>query len=254
MHEAQLHEFNSFITLTYRDECLPAGGTLVKRDFQLFVKRLRKWLRSRGYPGVRYFHCGEYGEELGRPHYHALLFGIDFPDKKPWKRSDAAGGVTLYRSETLDKLWGLGFCSVGAVTMESAGYVARYSMKKITGALARPHYTRLIPDTGELVELEPEYATMSRRPGVGARWYEHFREDVYPEGEVVVAGGRRHRSPKYYDKLEARLDPEGMKRLRLERIKAGNNKLANWNRRPARLAVRHEVKSAQLKALKRGLK
>src|SRR4051812_44934530 len=42
VHEKKLHSHSSFITLTYDDKNLPLGGTLIKRDFQLFMKRLRK--------------------------------------------------------------------------------------------------------------------------------------------------------------------------------------------------------------------
>ena len=59
IHEAQLHEDNSYITLTYDDDNLPANASLDKSDFQKFMKRLRK---SLGDKKVRFFHCGEYGE------------------------------------------------------------------------------------------------------------------------------------------------------------------------------------------------
>ena len=105
-----------------------------------FLKRLR-----RAYPDavIRYFGCGEYGEELGRPHYHLCIFGFDFPDKVFHKMSC---GFKLYRSETLNKLWSHGHCLIGALTFESAGYVARYCTKKVTGALADDHYKGRTPE------------------------------------------------------------------------------------------------------------
>jgi len=42
MHEAQMHRYSCFLTLTYSDEFLPSDGTLVLKDFQDFMKRLRK--------------------------------------------------------------------------------------------------------------------------------------------------------------------------------------------------------------------
>ena len=72
-HEMQMHEDNCFITLTYNAEHLPAPETLLLRDFQLFMKTLR----NKNGAGIRFFHCGEYGDKLARPHYHALLFGHD---------------------------------------------------------------------------------------------------------------------------------------------------------------------------------
>ena len=119
VHEAQMHEENCFITLTYNKESLPADGSLRKRDFQLFMKRLRKECGE----GIRYYMCGEYGAKYERPHYHICLFGYDFKDKYIWDERDK---VPLYRSTKLEKLWTLGFSTIGEVTFQSAAYVAPY--------------------------------------------------------------------------------------------------------------------------------
>src|SRR6185436_16893236 len=123
----------------------------------------------------RYFHCGEYGEQLGRPHYHALLFNYDFDDKRFFSQR---GGNSVYTSDKLSRLWGNGFSVIGEVTFDSAAYVARYVMKKVTGVRAEEHYQG----------RRPEYTTMSRRPGIGKGWYEKFKTDVYPRDRVVVRG------------------------------------------------------------------
>lgn len=233
VHEAQMHDENCFITLTYSDKNLPYGGTLVKCHFQMFMKRLRKSLGSKK---ISFLHCGEYGEKLQRPHYHALLFGHDFSDKVLWKRSP-----NLYTSATLSQLWPMGFSTVGALTFESAAYVARYTMKKMVG---REHYERIL-DTGEIFNLLPEYITCSIRPGIGRRWIEQFKSDVYPSDEVVINGGKL-RPPKYYDKRLELDDSELSKRIK-------------WNRHggpakdetPERLAVREEVKLSKIQLLKR---
>lgn len=132
VHEASLHTDNCFITLTYNDEHLPSDGSLNYRDFQLFMKRLRKRVSV----PVRFYMCGEYGENFGRPHFHACLFGFNFPDLKLWK----SGKSKLYRSPLLEELWPFGYSSVGDVNFESAAYVARYILKKVTGADAAAHY------------------------------------------------------------------------------------------------------------------
>lgn len=127
VHEASLHDENCFITLTYDPEHLPiyfrddgpALGTLCKEDFQNFMKRLRERIGTK----IRFFHCGEYGEQLGRPHYHAIIFGYDFADKTPIEVSD--GGHNQFVSEMLTEVWGKGRCTIGAVTFDSAAYVAR---------------------------------------------------------------------------------------------------------------------------------
>ena len=143
VHEASLYPINCFITLTYSPEyedrlriSLPdietgevVGSQLsltsqCKRDYVLFMKRLRKKFGE----GIRFFHCGEYGEENGRPHHHAIIFNHDFADKKVWKTNN---GVVLYRSKMLEELWPYGFATVGCVSFESAAYVARYITKKV---------------------------------------------------------------------------------------------------------------------------
>ena len=138
IHEASLHEENCFITVTYDDAHLPPLGSLRLEDFQKFLKRYRKLVKKETGREFRIYYCGEYGDRLGRPHYHACIFGHDFLDKKHW------------RSPTLEKLWSLGNSEIGSVTFESAAYVARYIMKKQNGKKAQRHYTVYDPDTGEI--------------------------------------------------------------------------------------------------------
>lgn len=243
MHEASLYENNCFLTLTYRTEDLPPGGSLRKKDFQDFMKRLRK-----AYTGhrIRYFHCGEYGDELSRPHYHACLFNFDFADKRFFKETN---GQRLYVSEELERLWPFGFSLIGSVTFESAAYVARYIMKKVTGTRSKEHYERVDKSTGEVFELEREYTTMSRRPGIGKDWLRQYIGEVFPNDEVVVRG-RLMKPPRFYDEIYEVMDPEGFERLKRQRKQLGVN---NWrDQTDDRLKVRETVKKAQVGFLKRG--
>lgn len=193
MHEASLHDVNSFVTLTYKDEFFEPS--LNYKDFQLFMKRLRKDYRS----PVRFYMCGEYGEKFLRPHFHALLFGVHFSDRKMWRQS--AAGFDLYRSDRLERLWPFGNAEIGDVTFESAAYVARYVMKKITGDAATEHYARVNSLTGEIVNCVPEFNRMSLKPGIGLDWIRLYRSDVYKQnGEAyVVVNGMKSRPPRYYD-------------------------------------------------------
>lgn len=183
LHESEMHEDSSFITLTYDDEHLPSNRSLSVPVTQLFMKRLRHRV---GVP-IRFFLCGEYGERLGRPHYHALIFGYAFPDKVLLSESN---GVRLYRSEMLEDVWGFGFCSIGSVTFDSACYVAKYATKKVLGPKAAAHYGGRIP----------EFLTMSRRPGIGNAWITKFQADVYPSDEVIIKEFPA-RPPRYYDNV-----------------------------------------------------
>lgn len=245
MHEASLHEDNCFVTLTYNEENLPPGGSLRKKDYQDFMKRLRRRFDDRR---IRFFHCGEYGERLGRPHYHACLFGFDFPDRKPFK---GEGEGRLDTSAILDSVWGNGFCTVGSVTFDSAAYVARYVMKKVTGPAAADHYARLGPDD-VLFAIAPEYSTMSRRPGLGTDWLRRFgMGEVYSADEVIV-NGRPAKPPRFYDKKLEEEDGERLKSVVRERLRRSNLKQVKENNTPRRLKDRETVKLAQINMLKRG--
>lgn len=208
------------------------------------MKRLRKRVKPQR---VRFYHCGEYGEKYFRPHYHACLFNFDFPDKKLYKMEN---DLPLYNSEMLAELWPYGFGVIGAVTFQSAAYVARYIMKKINGREAPDHYERFDVQTGEVFQLKPEYTTMSRRPGIGRGWFEKYSSDVYPSDFVVVAG-RKMRSPKYYDTQYELLYPSDFEKIRSRRVRRAKTHASDNT--PARLKVRETVQQAQLGRLPRNL-
>lgn len=238
-HEAALHDRKCFITLTYDQEHLPPGGSLVKRDWQLFMKRLRRASGLR----CSFFMCGEYGETTLRPHYHACLFGVDFPDQKLYKRNKR--GESLYTSELLSRLWPLGQSVVGALTFESAAYVARYIMAKRLGPGAWREYCEVDQDTGELVNMRiPEYCQASLRPAIGKRFYEEFGKDLYPQDAAVVQG-KELAVPRYYNKLLERDDPALLARLKVYR-KAKAKRYESEQSRERR-AARKAVLEARLK-------
>lgn len=244
-HEASLYPDNCFITLTYNDKNLPPDESLNVRHFQLFMKKLRFHFKD---TKIRFFHCGEYGENFGRPHYHACLFNLDFPDKQLWKIQN---GVPLYTSETLSKLWGKGFVSIGAVTFESAAYVARYIMKKVTGEKATDHYMNFDKYTGELINRkEPEYTTMSRRPGLASDWFKKYSSDVYPHDTVVI-NNKKMRPPKFYDGLYEIQNPDEHQLIKNKRtMEALKNQKDNTKER---LQVKEACKKSQIKSLVRTL-
>lgn len=245
VHEASLYEDNCFVTLTYDNENLPYDMSLNLRHFQLFMKRLRKAYTGRR---IRFFHCGEYGDQNGRPHYHAILFNLDFWDKRLWKITKQ--GHPVFVSDQLSELWQQGFCLLGAVTFQSAAYVSRYIMKKVTGASATENYQWIHPETGEVLERKAEYATMSRRNGIGTEWYKRWTRDVYPN-DVVVMEGVRMRPPKAYDRLLASTDPLEMEEISYSREKRAE-KFADDNTED-RLLVKEKVKLSQISQLKRSV-
>lgn len=247
MHEASLYDANCFLTLTYDDVHLPPGGSLVYRDFQLFMKRLRKRFPAER---PRFYMCGEYGDDFHRPHFHACIFGFDFPDKAVF-RSNRGGHSSLYRSSILESLWPFGFASIGALTFESAAYVARYCMKKVTGKAADQHYGVVDPATGEVFQRAPEFAHMSLKPGIGRQWLEKFHADVYPRGCVVVRG-EEAMAPKYYDRWLKSVDPDRWAEVEERRVRA-SHAVDGSERSDERLAVRETVVRARAAAFKRDL-
>jgi len=195
MHELQFHDSASFLTLTYNDDNLPADASLHKRDLQLFLKRLR-FTKGK----FRYYACGEYGETTKRPHYHVVVFGYCPSDGVPIRE----GQSPLFYSPELEKLWGLGMTSFGHVTFESAAYVARYCVKKVTGKGAEEAYKSLDVRTGEIGSVCPEFSLMSLKPGIGLGWFDAFGSDCFPN-DFVISRGRKASPPRYYfKKLEER--------------------------------------------------
>ncbi|QKI28906.1 VP4 [Kummerowia striata gokushovirus] len=239
MHENQMHRESCFVTLTYDDKNLPQGGTLVKRDLQLFMKNVRNHRGS----GIRFYGCGEYGERSFRPHYHVILYGVDFYDKKFVK--NAPCGEPMYHSAELRKYWPYGNNIIGSVTFDSAAYVARYIMKKVMGDQAQSYYEWYDTVTGEITLREPEFTNMSRRPGIGAGWYAKFGGHAYQHDSVIIKE-QEVRPPRYYD-LKYELDNPVHYRLIKEKRTAKARQMPFSEKSPDRRRVREIVRDARLK-------
>lgn len=240
MHEKQLCRDSMFLTLTYDNERLPPNGSLVKSDLQKFNKRYRKYVNKVTRDRIRFFACGEYGDCTGRPHYHMCVFNHCFTDGILLRDSPLG---KLFFSPILAEIWGLGNCSYGSLTFESAAYVARYVTKKVTGDRADAYYRRVDPVTGEIVDLVPEFATQSRRPGIGSEWYDKYKCDVYPSDEVVTRG-QVGRPPRYYDKKLDLDDPDLLASLKERRLQSAEKHKDNCTKE--RLKVREQVAYAKL--------
>jgi hypothetical protein len=248
LHEADLHMFNCFITLTYADAYLPENGSLRKEDFQNFMKNVR-----REFPKdvIRYFHCGEYGEDKGRPHYHALMFGLDFFDKYEIEKSKS--GSRQWMSPTLDRLWKKGRSVIGEVNFESAAYVARYVMKKVLGTSVDA--LELYMEKYGMVK-KPEYTTMSRRPGIGGNWIKKWYKDTYPDDTVIIRG-KEVKPPRFYDEYLKEVDPGMFEEVVHERKLSVNYKFSAARRLfgapnaaidDERLPVKDIVKQSRLRS------
>lgn len=245
MHESTLWAENCFITLTYADDALTFGGAehgiLVKRDLTLFWKRLRKHFPGRRF---KYFAAGEYGERSNRPHYHAIIFGLDFADKV---KTGSRMGNPYYNSPLLNRIWGHGDCVIGNVTFESCSYVARYVMKKRLGKESEYYAEK---------GITPEYVVMSRGNaktgpnGIGKDFYDKYEGDIFPR-DMVYANGNAAVPPRYYTeryKKSHPLESEDMINRRVVRAEK------NWKENePKRLKVRERVRQAAIRRLNRPL-
>lgn len=247
LHEKKLWKHNQYVTLTYNDESLPPGGSVCLRDVQLFMKRLRKAKGSSKDNPLRFFLGAEYGDENRRPHYHALLFNCDFPDKVFWSYNKR--GEPLYTSRELLELWqGQGHCSIGEVTFDSAVYCAKYALKKInitdsSSEAARAEYEKryvVYDEFGEVFERSPEFAVMSRRPGIGAGYYERYGSEVLAHDSVVV-DGREVRPPRFYDLRSEMRDPERFAVIKAARKRAAVKDSVKADNTPERLRVKEKL-------------
>lgn len=194
-----------FLTLTYDDmyvpeadlvsrstgEILSRGQTLVKKHVQDFLKRLRFNSGQK----FRYFLAGEYGSKTLRPHYHMILFGLSLTEDDLHARPKNFEGDQYWTSDLISKCWHYGYHIVGKVTWESAAYVARYTLKKAKAS----HETFWQEVSG----LEPEFQTMSRKPGLGYQFYvdheDFFKESYY--NMSTPNGGRRVYPSDYFRTL-----------------------------------------------------
>lgn len=262
MCEAQMHFANSYITLTYRTEDLPKDLSLNREHFQLFMKRLRKEVAiDQSIPsqkrfvyggegdGLSVFYCGEYGSDKKRPHYHAIIFGVDFADKRFHQRKN---GYDLFTSKVLEGLWPYGFSTIGNVTFESCAYVGRYVTKKITGDDAPEHYTRRNEETGEIWQVLPEFGQASLNPAIGLNWLKKYWRDVYPNDYLIVRGGHKMKPPRYFDKVMEKLQPEIMEQVKRKRIREASSKedeSEQWNR----VKAKETVLKSKMERLKREL-
>lgn len=277
--ESTLHDSNCFITLTYSDENLPHDHSLDKTHWQLFMKKFRERISPRK---IRFFMCGEYGEtcencgrskifhepyqkqyqalqelgeqcdywspSLGRPHYHACIFGYDFPDRE-LLYVDKETKIPVYTSALLEDIWDMGQCTIGELNWETAAYTARYCTKKITGELEEDHYVKYDWDTGEIHKyLEPEFALMSRRPGIGKDYFQKYKNDF--NKDFITKDGVKMQPPKYYDKLMEELDPETFHLNKLERKLSALENIEE--QQPKRLRVKESIKLKKLGQLSRG--
>lgn len=263
-HEASMHEENCFLTLTYNDANLPSNGSIVPLDAKKFMLKLRNKIciddNCKGYRfnwstleevfGCRgfcrkilSFGCAEYGEKLSRPHYHICIFGFNFADRKFWRWSKNDWSPAKWRvdrSDVLESLWTFGFSEIGSVTFESAAYVGRYCVKKITGKKSDKHYGDKLPERKICV---------SNRVGIGRKFVEKYAGQLLVNDHVVVKGVKMS-LPRYYRKRLEIDFPEESDVAKLRRF--GMLRPVDLDGTEARLRDRKKIHELRKLKLKRG--
>ncbi|MEM0168021.1 MAG: hypothetical protein QW515_05265 [Thermoplasmatales archaeon] len=219
MHEAQLHDENCFLTLTYNDENIPDFDSLDYTHVQKFMKRLRRTLEGTKYEKkIKFYRVGEYGDSFGRPHYHLIIFGFDFSclhifdrgrqvnKRTRWRGDDQQ---PQYRSTLLEHLWTHGNAEIANVNYDTCMYVAKYVTKKLLGHDKKYYKER---------NIEPERSSMSKgyvKPDtkerlsypIGHEWLQKYWRDVYPRDYVVI-NGKKIKPPRSYDEWLEKHHPE----------------------------------------------
>jgi len=224
-HESQSWIENSFITLTYRDDQIPKHGSLDYSHLVRFWKRLRKEIGE-----LRYYAVGEYGDRTLRPHYHACIFGHAFiEDRIITKESPHL----LWTSPALERIWGHGQVTVGALNFQTARYTASYVTKKLR---SKQRYVRIDEETGELVAVTQPRAFMSRN--IGKDWWITWGHQLKNHDRVII-NGKKQKPPKAYDKWLGAIDENKLKEIKQKRKDRATKQTPAQNRARAQNAHAH---------------
>jgi hypothetical protein len=240
--ESWSHSVSFCATLTYADDFVPALGSLSRRHVVLFLKRLRERLWREHRLRIRFHVLGEYSPDAQRPHYHLSVFGW-WPHDAVRRRSSRAGGA-LFESAMLSELWGMGYVNFQPMTPAAARYVGGYYSDKLTGQLGRD--SLVVRDARGVVvgEREQSFQVGSRRPGLGALFFDRYGAQLMRDGFVVI-DGKQKRLPEYFLRRAADVDPLAVSELRAQAALAAVAGAAD--RTVDRLAVREVVAKAKLR-------
>ena len=247
-HEDQIHIENGkrsfFLTLTYDEKHLPENGFLRYKDFQKFLKRLRE----REAPNrIRYVVAGEYGEKTGRPHYHAILFGMDELIDAEFIGNSQKNDKPMYKSGYLDDLWQQGFVTVQSVTPQSAGYVASYALKDTKTAYKEREAKTVRNKEGDLESYPKPFLRMSLKPAIGIPFCEKYHKDGF-SGDTIMYRGKQYPVPEVYIRWLSKFDPDEADRLRQIKQDYMATKEARKEKTPSRLKAKAICRDARLQA------
>ena len=236
-NHATMTKNNQFVTLSLEDKHLPPNHLVDIRQMQLFHKRLRQNFSDET---IQMIYKCEYSPVKLRPHYHGIYFGLPLDDLK--HHSNNKFGHPLYTSKILTDIWGLGHVIIGAVTPQSAAYIAR-DINKTDKPNKAAQYKK--NSQGIYVkDLKPIFQ-MSRNPGISKQWIDKFMWDVFPEG-IIIQDGKKLPAPEYYVKQLEKLNPEMHALFLIKRHESIFTKTYKEEHRPQRLSVKETCLRAKL--------
>lgn len=238
MLEAKKDECNWFITLTYDDVHLPIAekielpknkknpngkiyendgtwtGTLYEQHMITFLNTLRKDFERRGYEGIKYFYCGEYGEKTHRPHYHIILLHCPLEIKEFYNCHVDTNYKAHWKSHQLEKWWKYGILDIAELEWSCAAYVARYCAKKISFDTDKTEYY----ENGKM----PEFIRMSK--GIGFDYFKENLHKIYDTDEIIMRTVQGNigsaKPPKAFDRKLEQINPEMLEKIKESRKKA----------------------------------
>lgn len=249
-----------FLTMTYDDLHIQTGQTvdtetgqifegitLKKEDIQNFWKRVRNHYKKKMNKPLKYIDCGEYGSKTGRPHYHAIVFGLplEMDQLHFYKNNDM--GDRMFNHDQLSAIWKKGHVIVARVTIESCQYVARYNLKKTLENIDNWWY-------GAQGKLK-EFTTCSRK--IGYQYFEEHWKEIYETDTVpVTKNGKLLKPPRIYDRLLQEKDPKLAEQIKRKRERAAEDQILELEKhsnltREERRQISHEIKKSQIHNLRK---
>lgn len=267
-HHFHNSPFASFLTLTYNNQNLPEDHSIRVEEVQGFMKRLREFYdRVYGIQNLKFFACGEYGENFHRPHYHIVILGTDFCEPERLKqqhttdahlqldrldsidpdltRAPIKRGPQLYETRALNKLWKKGYIVAGTCTAQSVAYTARYSTKKLLVQYKKVDRNTIeIERDGQNKKVRSEFIRMSK--GFGEEYLDRYYPEIY-ENNRVSFGNDKFIIPRYFDKKMQSKHPEDWLKIANARQEYLESEAFLKEQDPDRLRQKEEIKMLNLK-------
>lgn len=209
IYETDTH--NIIVPVTIENDGTWINGSLFPKHIDEFIKKIRNKFRN---SKIRYFYCGEYGEQNQRPHYHMLLYGLPMDLSQNYGYHIDENNKEHWKNPLIDELWVHGLHDITNLEWSNAAYTARYTMKKLTDM---SNSNQFYAEQGKL----KEYVRMSRRPGIGMNYLKNHYQDIYKNDSMIMKTVKGNtgafKPPKAFDRVFKEMFPEDFERIQKHR-------------------------------------